>query len=200
MRIASPVVENARWLAAVKRMIDQSGTPWRLHERVAPASPEEAVRIVDTFVTLGADHIKVRNWPAPEIGRALVDRARERGLRVAAHGNEPFPRPASHRSNMASGPRSRERRRNAPRCGATWPRTAWRWCQRSSRDRCASIGPTCCGSASKAARSRAGSMSPRRCGSVGAIRSRSSSRRRLWTGRRSNATTGATSPRCTRLA
>jgi hypothetical protein len=92
MRIASPVVENARWLAAVKRMVEQSGTPWRLHERVAPASPEEAVRIVDSFVTLGADHIKVRNWPAPEIGRALVDRARERGLRVAAHGNEPFPR------------------------------------------------------------------------------------------------------------
>jgi imidazolonepropionase-like amidohydrolase len=92
MRIASPIVENARWLAAVKRMIEQSGTPWRLYERVAPASPEEAVRIVDTFVTLGADHIKVRNWPAPEIGRALVDRARERGLRVFGHGNEPFPR------------------------------------------------------------------------------------------------------------
>jgi imidazolonepropionase-like amidohydrolase len=92
MRIASPVVENARWLAAARRMTDQAGTPWRLHERVAPASPEEAVRIVDTFVTLGADHIKVRNWPAPEIGRALVDRARERGLRVVGHGNEPFPR------------------------------------------------------------------------------------------------------------
>jgi hypothetical protein len=66
MRIASPIVENARWLAAVKRMIDQSGTPWRLHERVAPASPEEAVRIVDTFVKLGADHIKVRNWPCSQ--------------------------------------------------------------------------------------------------------------------------------------
>lgn len=92
MRIASPVVENARWLAAARRMSDRAGTPWRLHERVAPASPEEAVRLVDTFVTLGADHIKVRNWPAPEIGRALIDRARERGLRVAGHGNEPFPR------------------------------------------------------------------------------------------------------------
>jgi hypothetical protein len=92
MRIASPVVENVRWLAAARRMTEQAGTPWRLHERVAPASPEEAVRLVDTFVTLGADHIKVRNWPALEIGRALVDRARERGLRVAGHGNEPFPR------------------------------------------------------------------------------------------------------------
>jgi hypothetical protein len=92
MRIASPVVENARWLAAARRMTEQSGTPWRLYERVAPASPKEAVRIVDTFFTLGADHIKVRNWPAPEIGRALVDRARARGLRVVGHGNEPFPR------------------------------------------------------------------------------------------------------------
>jgi imidazolonepropionase-like amidohydrolase len=50
------------------------------------------VRWVDSVAALGPDHIKVRNWPAPEIGRALVARARERGLPVVAHPNEPFPR------------------------------------------------------------------------------------------------------------
>jgi imidazolonepropionase-like amidohydrolase len=92
MRIASPVVENARWLAAVKRMIEAAGTPWTLYERFGPTSPEEAVRWVDSVAALGPDHIKVRNWPAPEIGRALVARAREKGLPVVAHANEPFPR------------------------------------------------------------------------------------------------------------
>jgi hypothetical protein len=92
MRIASPIVENARWLAAVKRMGEQAGTPWTLYERVGPTSAEEAVRWVDSLAAMGPDHIKVRNWPAPEIGRALVDRARERGIPVAGHGNEPFPR------------------------------------------------------------------------------------------------------------
>ena len=92
MRIASPVVENARWLAAARAMNDRAGTPWTLHERVAHQSRSEAVAWVDSLAALGPDHIKVRNWPTPEIGRALVDRARARGLPVFAHGNEPFPR------------------------------------------------------------------------------------------------------------
>jgi len=92
MRIASPVVENPGWLSAAKRMSEQAGTPWTLYERFGPTSPAEAVRWVDSVAALGADHIKVRNWPSPEIGRALVDRARARGLPVAGHGNEPFPR------------------------------------------------------------------------------------------------------------
>jgi hypothetical protein len=92
MRIAAPVVENARWLAAVKRMGEAAGTPWTLYERFGPTSPEEGVRWVDSVAALGPDHIKVRNWPAPEIGRALLPRARARGLPVVAHANEPFPR------------------------------------------------------------------------------------------------------------
>jgi hypothetical protein len=47
---------------------------------------------VDSVAALGADHIKVRNWPDTTTGRALVERARERGLPVVGHGNEPFPR------------------------------------------------------------------------------------------------------------
>src|SRR5438093_1252737 len=92
MRIASPIVENQRWLAMVKRMGEAAGTPWRLYERYGPTSADEAVRWVDSVVALGADHIKVRNWPSSEISRAIVDRARERGLQVVGHGNEPFPR------------------------------------------------------------------------------------------------------------
>ena len=92
MRIASPVVENADWLAAVKRMGERAGTPWRLDERVGPASAAEAISWVDSVAALGADHIKVRNWPAADVGRALVERARQLGLPVVGHGNEPFPR------------------------------------------------------------------------------------------------------------
>jgi len=47
---------------------------------------------VDSVAALGADHIKVRNWPDTATGRALVERARVRGLQVVGHGNEPFPR------------------------------------------------------------------------------------------------------------
>jgi len=87
MRIASPVVENARWLANVRRIAVYEPV---LRERFGPGSPEEAVRWVDSVAALGADHVKVRNWPAPEIAFALVTRAKERGLPVYAHANRPF--------------------------------------------------------------------------------------------------------------
>lgn len=92
MRIASPIVENQRWLDWTRQISAQAGTPWRLYERFGPASPGDAERWVDSVVALGADHIKVRNWPDTTISRALMARARERGLQVAAHANEPFPR------------------------------------------------------------------------------------------------------------
>ena len=85
MRIASPIVENRQWLTAVKRMVEAAGTSWRLYERYGPTSADEAVRWVDSVVALGADHIKVRNWPSPEISRAIVERARARGLQVVAY-------------------------------------------------------------------------------------------------------------------
>jgi hypothetical protein len=91
MRIASPVVENPQWLAAVRRFSEQAGVEWRLEERFGPDSPEAAARWVDSVARLGADHVKVRNWPEPEIGAALVARAAERGLPVVGHANRPFP-------------------------------------------------------------------------------------------------------------
>src|SRR5260370_34542152 len=76
----------------VKRMGDGAGNPWRLYERYCPPSADEALWWVEWGVAQGADQIKVRNWPSPEISRAIVDRARERGLQGVGHGNEPFPR------------------------------------------------------------------------------------------------------------
>jgi imidazolonepropionase-like amidohydrolase len=102
MRIASPIVENEEWLRVVKGWGEKAGTPWRLYERFGPRSTEEAIRWVDSVAALGADHIKVRNWPAPALAKAIVDRARTHRLPVVAHGNEPFPDTALRLSSMAS--------------------------------------------------------------------------------------------------
>jgi imidazolonepropionase-like amidohydrolase len=93
MRIASPVVENPDWLRFARAASEQAGasTEWA-QERFGPHTADEVVRFVDSAVALGADHIKVRNWPAPAISQALVRRARERGIPVVGHANLPFPR------------------------------------------------------------------------------------------------------------
>jgi predicted amidohydrolase len=88
MRIASPVAENERWLGRVRQIEVYRDI---VAERFGPASAEEAVRWVDSVAALGANHVKVRNWPSAEISLALVTRARERGLPVVAHANRPFP-------------------------------------------------------------------------------------------------------------
>jgi imidazolonepropionase-like amidohydrolase len=86
MKIAAPIVESPQWLRAVRRMQEAEGQPtaW-LDQRYGPASAEEAVRWVDSMAALGADHLKVRNYPAQEVLRALLRRAKERGLPVYAH-------------------------------------------------------------------------------------------------------------------
>ncbi|HEX2080543.1 MAG TPA: amidohydrolase family protein [Longimicrobium sp.] len=90
MRIATPIVERPDWLAWVDSI--NPGAPW-LAERFGPTSPEHAVRWLDSVAALGPDHVKVRNWPRDTtVSRALVNRARELGLPVYAHANEPFPR------------------------------------------------------------------------------------------------------------
>jgi hypothetical protein len=92
MRIASPIVENPRWLAFARDAMQKAGasTEWSV-ERFGPSSVEEAVRWVDSIAPLGPDHIKVRNWPAPEISAALIAQARKHGLDVVGHANRPFP-------------------------------------------------------------------------------------------------------------
>ena len=92
MKVSSPVVERPNWLAAVRKFYSEAGASIEmLKERFGPNSPEEIVRWVDSVKAIGADHIKVRNWPNAEISRALVTRAREVGIPVVAHANQPFP-------------------------------------------------------------------------------------------------------------
>jgi len=93
MRIASPVVENPNWLRFARESYEKAGasTEWA-RERFGPSTADEAVRFVDSVVALGADHIKVRNWPAAAVAQALVTRARERDIPVVGHANLPFPR------------------------------------------------------------------------------------------------------------
>jgi hypothetical protein len=92
MRIASPIVESVRWMETVRRWEEEAGknTDW-LDVRFGPRSADDAARFVDSAVAMGADHIKVRNWPDSEISAALVARARQRGIPVVAHPNVPFP-------------------------------------------------------------------------------------------------------------
>jgi hypothetical protein len=90
MRIASPIVENPRWLAWVDSI--NPGAVF-LKERFGPRTVAEVERWVDSVAALGVDHVKVRNWPRDSvINRALIERARRHGLPVVAHPNEPFPR------------------------------------------------------------------------------------------------------------
>jgi hypothetical protein len=92
MRIAAPIVERAEWLTTVRRWMAEAGAPAGiLEERFGPTSPGEAARWVDSVAALGADHVKVRNWPPEEISRALIARAAEHGLPVVGHANRPFP-------------------------------------------------------------------------------------------------------------
>jgi imidazolonepropionase-like amidohydrolase len=92
MKIASPIVESVRWMETVRRWEAEAGknTDW-LDVRFGPRSADDAERFVDSAVAMGADHIKVRNWPDSAISAALVARARQRGIPVVAHPNVPFP-------------------------------------------------------------------------------------------------------------
>ena len=93
MRISAPVVENPQWLATVRKWEEEAGksTEW-MNGRFGPATPDEARRFVDSAASIGADHLKVRNWPVADVSLALIARARERGIPIYAHGNQPFPK------------------------------------------------------------------------------------------------------------
>ncbi|HUE90351.1 MAG TPA: amidohydrolase family protein [Vicinamibacterales bacterium] len=84
MRIAGPIVEDARWLEAVRSIPEGrsflDGSP-----RIGMAMAAEAQPTVDSLVRLGVDFIKVRNAPPREAYFALVEEARRRGLPVVGH-------------------------------------------------------------------------------------------------------------------
>ena len=86
--VASPMVERASWLTAVKKYaVENRDTSLArdLETRIPIATPEDAIRAVDSIVAMRADFLKIRNDAAPATTFALLRRARERGLRVAGH-------------------------------------------------------------------------------------------------------------------
>ncbi|HEX9166465.1 MAG TPA: amidohydrolase family protein [Gemmatimonadales bacterium] len=90
-RIKAPgrIVESARWLNAVIGRVEPLNQPALLTElrnRFAIDSAPDGPRIVDSLRRLGADFIKIRNFPSPAAYFPFARAAREAGLPVAGHG------------------------------------------------------------------------------------------------------------------
>jgi hypothetical protein len=90
-RIKAPgqIVESARWLNAVIGRVEplnQPGLLAELRSRFAIDSAPDGPRIVDSLGRLGADFIKIRNFPSPPAYFAFARAARAAGLPIAGHG------------------------------------------------------------------------------------------------------------------
>jgi imidazolonepropionase-like amidohydrolase len=69
IEMSGPIVENARWLSAVRGMLAQSGdtvAARELGERIPVATPEEARAAAARVAALGVKLLKVRNDPQPD--------------------------------------------------------------------------------------------------------------------------------------
>lgn len=85
---AGLIVENERWRRAVVAMMRSQGRTSMLPElerRLGITTPADAERAIDSLVRLGADFVKIRNYPAPATYAALAAAARRHGLTVAGH-------------------------------------------------------------------------------------------------------------------
>jgi len=88
IEMTGPVVENARWLSAVRAILAQSGDTLAasdLGERIPVATPEDARAAVARVAALGVKLLKVRNDPPPDAYFALLSEARTRGIQVVGH-------------------------------------------------------------------------------------------------------------------
>lgn len=85
---SAPIVENGRWLSAVRGMLAQSGDTLaarELEDRIPIVTPEDARAAVARAAALGVKLLKVRNDPPPDAYFALLSEARARGIRVVGH-------------------------------------------------------------------------------------------------------------------
>jgi len=85
---AGLIVENDRWLKAVIGMMraqQKTSMLPELERRLGIVTPAHAERAIDSLVRLGADFVKIRNYPAPATYVALAAAARRRGLTLAGH-------------------------------------------------------------------------------------------------------------------
>ena len=87
IKAAGPIIENARWIAAVREMSKKATNkePDWLAYRVGVLTPEDARKAVDSIADSGADFIKIRNNPSREAFLALADQAKRRRLLLAGH-------------------------------------------------------------------------------------------------------------------
>ena len=88
IEMTGPIVENARWLSAVRGILEQTGDTAAVRdfsERIPVATPEEARAAVARVAALGVTLLKVRNDPPPDAYFALLAEARTRGIRVVGH-------------------------------------------------------------------------------------------------------------------
>ncbi len=88
IEMTGPIVENARWLSVVSRMILQQGDTEgarKLGDRIPVATEDDAVRAADRVADLGVAMLKVRTTPPRAAFFALLREARRRGLRVVGH-------------------------------------------------------------------------------------------------------------------
>src|SRR5215510_1523977 len=87
IKAAGPIIESARWIAAVREMSKKATNkePDWLPYRVGVLSPEDARKAVDSIADSGADFIKIRNNPSREAFLAIADEAKRRGLPLAGH-------------------------------------------------------------------------------------------------------------------
>lgn len=105
VRAAGGILESERWLQAVQSLPVTTDFPlWQLSPRIAVSTVEQARAAVDSLVDAGADIIKVRTVASPDVFRAIVARARERGRPVAAHAPTSMP----FADAVQAGPRSIE--------------------------------------------------------------------------------------------
>ncbi|MEW5916395.1 MAG: amidohydrolase family protein, partial [Gemmatimonadota bacterium] len=79
---------SARWLQMVRNLTRPLNRPELMREldrRFAVATAADAERAVDSLARLGADFVKIRNYPAASAYFALVRAASARGMKVAGH-------------------------------------------------------------------------------------------------------------------
>ena len=88
IKAAGIIVESARWLQMVRnltRPLNRPGLMQELDRRFSVATAEDAERAADSLAKLGADLVKIRNFPVASAYFTLVRVAKRHGMRVAGH-------------------------------------------------------------------------------------------------------------------
>ena len=105
IRMAGPIFESARWRESVIGLFRRDGHEdgaQSIIERIGVATPDDAIRAVDSVITLGGEFVKVRTGSNAATFYAILRAARARGLPVVGHAPTQVPLAAISDSGMAS--------------------------------------------------------------------------------------------------